>query len=45
MAAEEAKHFNYLIDRLKDIDANYGDLPVHEGLWDSAIQTKDSWLG
>ena len=39
VADEEAKHFGLLADRLADFDAAYGDLPAHDGLWDSAIET------
>ncbi|KAJ3306824.1 hypothetical protein HDV03_003861 [Kappamyces sp. JEL0829] len=44
MAGEEATHFTYLVERLESMNAVYGDLPVHEGLWDSATYTKDDWL-
>jgi uncharacterized ferritin-like protein (DUF455 family) len=40
VADEEAKHFELLADRLSDFDATYGDLPAHDGLWDSAIETR-----
>tara|TARA_R110002110_G_scaffold2756_1_gene13304 strand:- start:49641 stop:50483 length:843 start_codon:yes stop_codon:yes gene_type:complete len=39
VADEEAKHFGLLADRLSDFEAAYGDLPAHDGLWDSAIGT------
>jgi len=39
-ADEEAKHFGLLAARLSDFDAAYGDLPAHDGLWDSAIETR-----
>lgn len=39
VAAEEAKHFMLLRDRLEDFDAEYGDLPAHDGLWDAALET------
>ena len=42
IASEEAKHFTFLLERLRDLGAEYGDLPCHEGLWDSASQTKHS---
>ena len=44
MAFEEAKHFSFLVDRLKAHGAQFGDLKVHAGLWDSARDTKDSVL-
>ncbi|MEP4378897.1 MAG: ferritin-like domain-containing protein [Alphaproteobacteria bacterium] len=40
VAEEEARHFGLLADRLTDFDAVYGDLPAHDGLWDSAIETR-----
>ena len=39
VADDEAKHFLMLSDRLKDFDATYGDLPAHDGLWESAEKT------
>lgn len=39
VAKEEAKHFTLLRDRLADLDADYGDLPAHDGLWEAASET------
>ncbi|MDA0785969.1 MAG: ferritin-like domain-containing protein [Proteobacteria bacterium] len=39
VADEEARHFGLLADRLAYFDAAYGDLPAHDGLWDSAVET------
>lgn len=39
VAAEEAKHFTLLRDRLSELDAAYGDLPAHDGLWEAAETT------
>ena len=36
VAEEEAKHFMLLSDRLTEMDAAYGDLPAHDGLWAAA---------
>ncbi|MBN9670807.1 ferritin-like domain-containing protein [Roseibium aggregatum] len=36
---EEAKHFSMLEDRLAGLDARYGDLPAHDGLWQAAQDT------
>ena len=44
VADDEAKHFLLLQDRLSALDGAYGDLPAHDGLWMSAIATKDSAL-
>jgi uncharacterized ferritin-like protein (DUF455 family) len=40
VAAEEAHHFSLLAQRLAELDAAYGDLPAHDGLWESAIATR-----
>jgi len=39
---DEARHFRLITDRLADMDAQYGDLPAHNGLWDAAMATRDS---
>ena len=39
VADDEAKHFLMLNGRLADFDASYGDLPAHDGLWESAEKT------
>ncbi|MEP2707899.1 MAG: ferritin-like domain-containing protein [Roseibium sp.] len=36
---EEAKHFSMLQDRLAKLDTAYGDMPAHDGLWQSAQDT------
>lgn len=43
VADDEAKHFLMLSDRLADFGAQYGDLPAHDGLWDSAERTADNF--
>jgi len=40
VAAEEARHFSLLSQRLAEFDAAYGDLPAHDGLWESALATR-----
>ena len=42
VADDEARHFTLLTNRLADFDAAYGDLPAHDGLWDAALETRDS---
>jgi uncharacterized ferritin-like protein (DUF455 family) len=44
VAAEEAVHFELLARRLADFGASYGDLPAHDGLWESAAATADDLL-
>lgn len=39
VASEEAIHFDLLVKRLADFGAAYGDLPAHDGLWESAAAT------
>jgi len=39
VAAEEALHFDLISQRLASLNAAYGDLPAHDGLWQSAIET------
>ena len=42
VAADEARHYQELKKRLKELGMEFGELPVHDGLWDSALNTKDS---
>jgi uncharacterized ferritin-like protein (DUF455 family) len=44
VADEEALHFTLLADRLAELGAAYGDLPAHDGLWQSAERTADDLL-
>src|ERR1700730_1850853 len=44
VASEEARHFELLAQRLADFGARYGDLPAHDGLWESAAATTDDLL-
>jgi uncharacterized ferritin-like protein (DUF455 family) len=44
VAAQEALHFELLVQRLADFGAYYGDLPAHDGLWESASATADDLL-
>ena len=41
VAAEEARHFTLLTDRLAALGAAYGELPAHGGLWEAAENTAD----
>jgi len=41
VAADEARHFLLLDDRLAEFGAAYGDLPAHDGLWQAARDTAD----
>jgi len=43
VADDEAKHFLMLSERLSNFNASYGDLPAHDGLWDSAERTADNF--
>ena len=42
VAADEARHFKELYKRLQETGMEYGDLAAHDGLWESAMETKDS---
>ncbi|GAA6037094.1 hypothetical protein JCM8097_008727 [Rhodosporidiobolus ruineniae] len=42
VAEDEAKHFTLLSARLSALGTPYGSLPVHSGLWESALQTSHS---
>lgn len=44
VAAEEAKHFALLCDRLASFGVRYGDLPAHDGLWEAAQATAGDLL-
>jgi len=39
VADDEAKHHLLLEGRLNDLDASYGDLPAHDGLWEASEKT------
>jgi len=39
VARDEATHFLLLRARLRDLGADYGDLPAHNGLWEMAEKT------
>jgi uncharacterized ferritin-like protein (DUF455 family) len=39
VADDEAKHFLLLNTRLNDFGITYGDLPAHDGLWESSERT------
>ncbi len=39
VAADEARHFGLIQDRLSAFGATYGDLPAHDGLWSAAMST------
>ncbi|KAJ1025059.1 hypothetical protein NDA18_004343 [Ustilago nuda] len=42
VAEDEAKHFSLLRKRLEEMGSYFGALPVHHGLWDSAMETAHS---
>jgi uncharacterized ferritin-like protein (DUF455 family) len=43
-AKEETLHFFALRSRLRDIGYEYGDLPVHDELWQMAVKTSDDLM-
>ena len=40
VALDEAEHFDMLVTRLNSLEATYGDLAAHDGLWEAANKTK-----
>ncbi len=44
VAADEARHFTLLNDRLEQLGYRYGDFDAHDGLWEMAVKTADSCL-
>jgi len=40
VAADEAMHFALIDRRLRTLDSYYGALPVHDGLWEAAFETR-----
>lgn len=39
---DEARHFTLVNDRLHSLESQYGDLPAHDGLWQSSMATKEN---
>ncbi len=44
VADDEARHFILLNKRLEEFQSSYGDLPAHDGLWQSAENTAHDFL-
>jgi uncharacterized ferritin-like protein (DUF455 family) len=44
VAADEARHFGMLAQRLGELGHTYGDFDAHNGLWEMAVKTSDSCL-
>lgn len=44
VAKDEARHFGLLQQRLESMNASYGDLSAHDGLWEAAEKTADDVL-
>lgn len=44
VAADEARHFQMLQARLRELGHEYGDFPAHDGLWEMAEKTAGSVL-
>jgi uncharacterized ferritin-like protein (DUF455 family) len=42
VAEDEARHFSLLLLRLQATGMDYGSLPAHDGLWESAMETAGS---
>ena len=44
VAADESRHFLMLSHRLDELGSHYGQLTAHDGLWQSALRSRDSLL-
>ena len=44
VAADEARHFGMVCERLEALGFSYGDFDAHNGLWDMAVRTAGSCL-
>ena len=44
VAEEESQHFVLLREELNNLGYDYGDLPAHNGLWETALDTADDPL-
>lgn len=44
VAWDEARHYEIWASRLVELGSEYGALPVHDGLWESALESKTSLL-
>ncbi|MCU0755203.1 MAG: ferritin-like domain-containing protein [Xanthomonadales bacterium] len=44
VAADEARHFALLQQRLQDLGWTYGDFPAHNGLWETAVATAGDFV-
>lgn len=44
VGVEEAKHFELVSNRLQELGSSYGDLPAHDGLWQTIEDTGDSLI-
>jgi uncharacterized ferritin-like protein (DUF455 family) len=44
VAADEARHFKLLQNRLLEMGSEYGDFPAHNGLWEMAEKTAGSCM-
>ena len=38
---EEARHFELLAERVRELGFAYGDFPAHDGLWEAAMATRN----
>jgi hypothetical protein len=45
IAADEARHFGLVQQRLRELGSHYGAIPAHKTLWDHAINTRSDLLG
>lgn len=43
VVTDEARHFTMVITRMRELDVEYGDHPAHNGLWEAALATRESF--
>ena len=44
VAAEEVSHHQLLVERMRELGFEYGDFPVHKGLWDIATLSDENLM-
>lgn len=44
VADDESRHLRWCLLRMEELGCSYGDVDAHDGLWESAVSTKDDLL-
>lgn len=45
VAADEARHLGWLLDRLENVGSHYGAIPAHNNLWETATNSSHDLIG